>query len=69
VETKVDTLERPFILLDRQGRPSHLFAACCRQSAFANSSQEPKAKPPPVKPENLPFNVCFPLVPADAKRP
>lgn len=63
-ETRIHTLERPCILLDKQGRPSHLFAACCEKSEFGTSSQTPKADPPPVKPENLPFNVCIPLVPA-----
>ena len=60
-ETKVYALERPYVLLDKQGRPSHLFAACSLQSEFGGSSQTPKAKPNPVKPENLPFNVCIPL--------
>jgi hypothetical protein len=64
-ETKIHALERPYVLLDKNGRPSHLFAACSLQNEFGGSSQIPKENPPPIKPENLPFNVCIPLVPAD----
>ena len=62
-ETKVHALERPFVLLDREGKPSHLFAACSVENEFAGSSQTPNPNPPPIKPASLPFNVCIPLVP------
>ncbi len=62
-ETRVHALERPFILLDKNGRPSHLFAACSVENEFAGSTQTPRRAPTPIKPQNLPFNVCIPLVP------
>lgn len=62
-ETKIHTLERPFVLLDEKGRPTHLFAAACVQSEFGGSSKKPAADRPAIRPENLPFNVCIPLVP------
>jgi hypothetical protein len=61
-ETRIHALERPCILLDVRGDPSHLFAAACLKSEFEGSSQTPRTNPPPIKPENLPFNVCIPLV-------
>ena len=62
-ETKLYALERPYILLGADGKPSHLFAAACQGDEFTGCSQTPKANPPPVRPEHLPFNVCIPLVP------
>ena len=61
-ETKVHAMERPYVLLGKDGRPSHLFAACAQENEFGGSSQTPRSNPPPIKPENLPFNVCIPLV-------
>lgn len=63
-ETSIDSLERPFILLDAKGRPSHLFAAASLKSPFAGSSQTPLKTPARVHPGNLPFNVCIPLTAA-----
>jgi len=60
-ETRIDSLERPYILLDAKGRPSHLFAAASLKSPFAGSSQTPLKNPARVHPGNLPFNVCIPL--------
>lgn len=62
--TPVYALERPFILLDARGRPSHLFAACAREDEFKGSSQKPNPNPPPIPAASLPFNVCIPLSPA-----
>jgi hypothetical protein len=62
-ETKIHALERPYILLGKDGKPTHLFAAASRANEFAGSSQTPKDPPAPIKPESLPFNVCIPLVP------
>lgn len=60
--TPVHALERPYVLCDETGRPTHLFAACCVGNEFAGSSQKGR-KPgqPPAPPEALPFNVCIPL--------
>jgi hypothetical protein len=60
-ETKINTLERPYILLDLNGRPKFLFAACCLKSEYTGSSQIPVENPPQINPENLPVNVCIPL--------
>jgi hypothetical protein len=66
-ETKIYALERPYILVGKDGRPSHLFAACALQNEFDGSSQTARDNPPPIKPENLPFNVCIPLVAPNVK--
>lgn len=62
-ETKIHTLERPFILLGNDGKPTHLFAAASLGNEFGGSSQTPRENPPPIAPRNLPFNVCIPLIP------
>lgn len=60
-ETPVYAMERPYILLDKNGRPSHLFAACCWETEFIGSQSTAKTNyEAPLK--NLPFNVCIPLV-------
>lgn len=46
-ETPLEAIERPCVLLDEQGEPSHLFTAASLKSPFA--------------PGNLPFNLCQPL--------
>ena len=46
--TKLDALERPFVLLGADGKPSHLFTAASEKNPFASK-------------ENLPFNLCQPL--------
>jgi hypothetical protein len=60
--TALHSLERPFVLLDEDGRPSHLFAAAAVASPFAGARQVPQGAPVPVPDASLPFNVCLPLV-------
>jgi hypothetical protein len=61
----LNSLERPFLLQDATGRPTHLFAAASAQDPFLYSPYPPTPlDPPPAIPgANLPFNVCIPLVP------
>ena len=60
--TPVHALERPYILCDDNGRPTHLFAACSVGNEFAGSVQTGR-KPgrPPAPTEAMPFNICLPL--------
>lgn len=66
-ETKVHTMERPFVLLDKTGKPSHLYVACCLENEFVGSSQTPKNPPSEIKSANLPVNVCIPLSTKEGK--
>jgi hypothetical protein len=59
--TALSNLERPFILQDATGKPTHLFAAASVLSPIG--SQAPQDPPTAVPGSNLPFNVCIPLVP------
>lgn len=61
--TPLNTLERPFILQDKSGRPTHLFAAAAQQNPFLQPPRTADQPGPPfVLPgPNLPFNVCIPL--------
>lgn len=52
-KTNVAHLERPFVLRDGNGTPTHLFAACSVLNPFADAHAEPSL--------HLPFNVCLPL--------
>lgn len=47
--TELDAIERPFILLDEHGNPSHLFTAASVHNPFASR-------------DNIPFNLCQPLI-------
>jgi hypothetical protein len=48
ITRELHALERPFILLDPQGIPSHLSTAACVRNPFGSR-------------DNLPFNLCQPL--------
>lgn len=61
--TTLNSLERPFILQDATGRPTHLFAAASVLDPFLKASVPPLEPPPAIPGGNLPFNVCIPLVP------
>jgi hypothetical protein len=52
--TPLANLERPWILRDKDGSPTHLFAACCVKNPFERPSNAPVGL-------HLPFNVCLPL--------
>ncbi len=59
-KTKLDRLERPFILCDKKGVPSHLFVAV--------AVENPHIKKNHTKPSaSLPFNACLKLAPAKSK--
>jgi len=58
-QTRLHSLERPFVLRNAAGRPTHLFAAASVETPFANAHG--KASP------HLPFNVCLPLKATDKK--
>jgi len=60
-KTHLNATERPFILLDASGKPSHLFMAASVTSPFKNGSQIPKENRKIVPLDNLPFNACLPL--------
>jgi hypothetical protein len=60
-QVNLDSLERPFILLDATGRPSHLFAAAAVKNPFAATTDKSTGKAN----AHLPFNLCLPLQPAD----
>ncbi len=53
--TKLHRIERPSILINEKGRPTHLFAA---------ASVKRPGKGPEIELAALPFNLCLPLVPA-----
>jgi hypothetical protein len=59
--TTLSNLERPFILQDMTGKPTHLFAAAAVSAPIG--SQVPQDPPPAVAGSTLPFNVCIPLNP------
>jgi len=59
--TRLNATERPFVLLDASGKPSHLFMAASTGSPFKNATQIPREKTKLVPLENLPFNCCIPL--------
>jgi len=59
--TRLNAAERPFILLDKKGQPSHLFIAASTFNPFKNSGQKADRKRPLIPVENLPFNLCLPL--------
>ncbi|MEN8126419.1 MAG: glycoside hydrolase family protein, partial [Planctomycetota bacterium] len=60
--SKLKHLERPFILLDDEGRPSHLFAAASTHGPYVNGAKTPRDPGAPLVPlQNLPFNLCLPL--------
>lgn len=63
IVTKLDATERPFVLRDASGKPSHLFMAASELNPFANGNQKPRADGKVVPLRNLPFNLCLPLVP------
>ncbi len=58
-ETPVAHLERPFVLRDASGAPTHLYAACSVKNPFADAHAEPSL--------HLPFNVCLPLAAPQSK--
>jgi hypothetical protein len=60
--TSLHTLERPFVLQDETGRPTHLFGAASVQDPFLFASFAPMNPPPLLPGSNLPFNVCIPLL-------
>ncbi len=60
--TQLNATERPFFLLDQSGKPSHLFMAASTKSPFANGTQIPRKEQKLVPLENLPFNLCLPLI-------
>jgi hypothetical protein len=60
--TALHSLERPFVLQDATGRPTHLFAAAAVADPFLFSSIAPQNPPPVLPGSNFPFNVCIPLV-------
>ena len=51
--TKLAHLERPAVLLNADGTPSHLYAACSVKNPFVKDHSKPSL--------HLPFNVCLPL--------
>ncbi len=57
--TPLRHLERPFVLRDAAGRPTHLYAAACVGDPFAGGHAD---GPGP----RLPFTVCLPLAPVGA---
>lgn len=60
--TKLHTLERPYVLCNDKGEPTHLFAAAALQNEFVNGSPTPRKPNDPVVPDDsLPFNLCLPL--------
>jgi hypothetical protein len=63
--TTLNNLERPFILQDATGRPTHLFCAASVSDPFLKSPYppDPLSPPPAIPGSNLPFNVCIPLNP------
>ncbi len=61
--TALRSLERPFILRDASGRPTHLFAAAAVEDPFRGSSITPIDPAPKLPGPNLPVNVCIPLEP------
>jgi hypothetical protein len=61
--TTLNSLERPFVLQDATGRPTHLFGAAAVADPFVKASIPPLDPPPAIPGSNLPFNVCIPLVP------
>lgn len=56
-ETRLDSLERPFVLRDAAGRPAYLFAAASVENPFAKVHEKPGP--------HLPFNVCLKLLHTD----
>lgn len=52
--TRVHAVERPCILLDAEGNPTHLFVACSVANEFGSNWAQPDP--------HLPFNLCLPLV-------
>ena len=56
--TNLAHLERPFILRNSKGVPTHLFAACSVKNPFAKAHSKPSL--------HLPFNACLPLPPANS---
>lgn len=63
--TSLHNLERPFVLQDATGRPTHLFAAAAVEDPFMKASIAPLDPAPTIPGANLPFNVCIPLVPGN----
>lgn len=63
--TKLHALERPFVLQDASGNPTHLFAAAAVENHGFRSSVTPKNPAPEIPGSHLPFNVCIPLLPQD----
>jgi len=63
--THLNASERPFVLLDSSGKPSHLFMAAATANPFANGTQTPRKKSKLVPLKNLPFNLCLPLIQAE----
>jgi hypothetical protein len=63
--TTLNNLERPFILQDATGKPTHLFCAAAVADPFYLSPYPPTplSPVPPIPGANLPFNVCIPLAP------
>jgi hypothetical protein len=59
--TTLHAIERPFILQDAAGRPTHLFAAAAAHDPFVGSIITPQDPVPPIPAANLPFNICIPL--------
>ena len=53
ISTKLDRLERPSILVNEEGQPTHLFVA---------ASVKKPGKGPGADLDTLPFNLCVPLV-------
>jgi hypothetical protein len=62
--TTLSNLERPFILQDATGKPTHLFCAASASTAGNGAAIiAPLAPPPGVGSANVTFNVCIPLNP------
>jgi hypothetical protein len=63
--TSLVNLERPFVLQDATGKPTHLICDAATADPFIKAPYPPTPiDPPPAIPgANLLFQVCIPLVP------
>ena len=68
VVTKLDANERPQILQDKDGNPTHLFTAVGALPIFKNARKTPRKINEEIPIENLPFNLCQKLIPIKSSK-
>lgn len=66
--TALDALERPYVLCNDKGEPTHLFGAAAVKNPYVNGAQTPRKPGSPTVPDDsLSFNLCLPLMTGSAK--